>query len=91
MPFPRKPGQLSTDSSSTNCSVCVCGGGLGWRVRKKVAVVGNPSCCLSFYELRGPPALELALPGIILLRGTTLGLLPAAPGEHIHTHEQRHG
>lgn len=60
------------------------GGGSQWQV-------GNPSCCLSLCELRGPPALELALIGIILLRGTTLGLLLAAPGEHIHAHEQRHG
>lgn len=60
MPFPRKPEQLSTDSSRTNCSVCVCGGGVGVEGQEEGGgggsqwQVGNPSCCLSLCELRGP-------------------------------------
>lgn len=61
MPFPWKPEQLSTNSSRTNCSVCVRGGGrVGVEGQEEGGgggsqwQVGNPSCCLSLCELRGP-------------------------------------
>lgn len=47
--------------------------------------------CLSCCELRGPTVLESALPGTILLRGASWGLLLAALSEAAHSHDRGAG